>query len=259
MRDILRPLPEPPDLVLTGESPTFSLAPARLCFSDEDLVDLSPVFSAAARSLLPDLTRGAALDESLVPERSLNRLSLLSRPSFSLSCSAACLASSGSALGITWKKKRKHSNKLLTSLPLVGGHVFVTSLPLLRAPLYCLHVTQHFRWNFISCASSISPAHNLGCVVVKTSYKTCPSIRRFVQSATDDSQSMRPHGKKASFRGVMFWWASLQVSQAWIRRNPFTPKGDQCQISPAASPQILHHTVWRTWLFITYSDERWLY
>ena len=38
--------------------------------------------------------------------------------------------------------------------------------------------------------------------------------------------------------------------------NPFTPKSDQCQISPAASPQILHHTVWRTWLFITYLDER---
>ena len=41
--------------------------------------------------------------------------------------------------------------------------------------------------------------------------------------------------------------------------NPFTPKSDQCQISPAASPKILHHTVWRTWLFIVYSDERWLY
>ena len=34
---------------------------------------------------------------------------------------------------------------------------------------------------------------------------------------------------------------------------------DQCQISPAASPEIFHHTVWRTWLFIAYSDERWLY
>ena len=30
--------------------------------------------------------------------------------------------------------------------------------------------------------------------------------------------------------------------------NPFTPKSDQCQIFPAASPEILHHTVWRTWL-----------
>ena len=41
--------------------------------------------------------------------------------------------------------------------------------------------------------------------------------------------------------------------------NPFIPKSDQFQISPAASPAILHHTVWRTRLFIAYSDERWLY
>ena len=41
--------------------------------------------------------------------------------------------------------------------------------------------------------------------------------------------------------------------------NPFIPKSDQFQISAAASPEILQHTVWRTWLFIAYSDERWLY
>ena len=28
---------------------------------------------------------------------------------------------------------------------------------------------------------------------------------------------------------------------------------------PAASPEILCYTVWRTWLSIAYSDERWLY
>ena len=33
---------------------------------------------------------------------------------------------------------------------------------------------------------------------------------------------------------------------------------DQFQISPAA-PEISHHTVWRPWLFIPYSDERWLH
>ena len=43
-----------------------------------------------------------------------------------------------------------------------------------------------------------------------------------------------------------------------LRFNPFTPESDQCQISPAASPEILHHTVRRTWLFIAYSDEKWL-
>ena len=37
--------------------------------------------------------------------------------------------------------------------------------------------------------------------------------------------------------------------------NPFTPKSDQFQISPAASPEIWHHTVWRTWLFITYLED----
>ena len=37
--------------------------------------------------------------------------------------------------------------------------------------------------------------------------------------------------------------------------NPFTAKSDQFQISPAASPEILHHTEWRTWPFIAYSDE----
>ena len=39
----------------------------------------------------------------------------------------------------------------------------------------------------------------------------------------------------------------------------FTPKSEQFKISPAALPEILHHTVWRTWLFITYSYQRWLY
>ena len=32
---------------------------------------------------------------------------------------------------------------------------------------------------------------------------------------------------------------------------------DQFQISPASSPEILHHTVWRIWLFTAYSDKRW--
>ena len=39
---------------------------------------------------------------------------------------------------------------------------------------------------------------------------------------------------------------------------PF-PKSDQFQISPTASPEILHHAGWGTWLFIAYSDERWLH
>ena len=45
---------------------------------------------------------------------------------------------------------------------------------------------------------------------------------------------------------------------AAILFNPFTPESDQSQISPPAPPEILHHTVRRTWLIIAYSDERWL-
>ena len=43
--------------------------------------------------------------------------------------------------------------------------------------------------------------------------------------------------------------------------HPFTPKSDQCQLSPAASPVILCHTLWRTWLFISLltPDKRLLY
>ena len=37
-----------------------------------------------------------------------------------------------------------------------------------------------------------------------------------------------------------------------LKLNPFTPKTDQFQISPAASPAILHHIVWRTWRFRAY-------
>ena len=37
---------------------------------------------------------------------------------------------------------------------------------------------------------------------------------------------------------------------------PLAFPSDQFQLSLAASPEILHHTVWRTWLFIAYSDER---
>ena len=52
---------------------------------------------------------------------------------------------------------------------------------------------------------------------------------------------------------------SLLVLHYAVLVNPFTPKSDQVQISPAASPVILHHTVWRTWFFIAYEVDKWLY
>ena len=44
-------------------------------------------------------------------------------------------------------------------------------------------------------------------------------------------------------------------SAGYTRLNSFTPKSDQFQISPVASPEIYHHTVWRTWLFIVCSHQ----
>ena len=49
------------------------------------------------------------------------------------------------------------------------------------------------------------------------------------------------------------------LERSWNWFNPFTPESDQRPTIPAASPELLHHTVWRTWLFIAYSDKRWLY
>ena len=53
-----------------------------------------------------------------------------------------------------------------------------------------------------------------------------------------------------------YWkgWENVLFELGIERVNPSTPKSDQVQISPVASPVILHHTVWRTWPFIACSD-----
>ena len=61
---------------------------------------------------------------------------------------------------------------------------------------------------------------------------------------------------------IYYQFSLMQVSlKGWdnVLFNPFTPKSDQLQISPAPSPELLHHTLWRTWRFIVYSEDRWLY
>ena len=54
-------------------------------------------------------------------------------------------------------------------------------------------------------------------------------------------------------------WNLITMSVTISENYPFTPESDERQNSPAASQEIWHHTVWRTWLFIAYSDEKWLY
>ena len=51
----------------------------------------------------------------------------------------------------------------------------------------------------------------------------------------------------------------LLIFVFWLTRVACT-RSDQCLIPPAASQlDIFRHTVWGTWLFIAYSDRRWLY
>ena len=67
------------------------------------------------------------------------------------------------------------------------------------------------------------------------------------------------------FSGLDSNVACCNIVNSWVNIiyfdtiNAFAPKSDQCQISPAASQEILHHAVWRSWLFIANSDVRWLY
>ena len=64
-----------------------------------------------------------------------------------------------------------------------------------------------------------------------------------------------------NFANVMFLWGFCHLEWVCLKRksevvdtplpsrtNPHSPWWS-IQISPAASPEILHHTVWRTWLF----------
>ena len=69
------------------------------------------------------------------------------------------------------------------------------------------------------------------------------------------------HNFTVSGNGILGKITKMLVAkvQQSLSVNPFTPESDQCQNSPAASQEIWHHTVWRTWLFIAYSDEKWLY
>ena len=86
--------------------------------------------------------------------------------------------------------------------------------------------------------------------------KGVPLVWNPALSGTPHTKLM-PSAPTPTLRGTSpLLTASVELN-VWL--NPFTPESDQCQISPAASQEIWHHTVWRIWLFIAYSDERWLY
>ena len=67
-----------------------------------------------------------------------------------------------------------------------------------------------------------------------------------------------PHALTSHYALTQTLFATLNpFARSRHHCNPFSPKSDQRQISPAASPRIFHHTVWRTWLFIAYLVDRW--
>ena len=95
----------------------------------------------------------------------------------------------------------------------------------------------------------------------KQNRKDCDKMMKFgarTQTEKRLSQTLSSFRVGALDVGITLFLAhSLHGSiRVYSTINPFTPKSDQCQISPGASAEILHPTVWRTWLFIAYSDER---
>ena len=90
----------------------------------------------------------------------------------------------------------------------------------------------------------------------RNEWKAC----MFICSGDHKHQPLHPAGGGEGYSvsrsvGIMCHWHCESLTLF----NPFTPESDRCQNSPAASQEIWHHTVWRTWLFIAYSDEKWLY
>ena len=53
-------------------------------------------------------------------------------------------------------------------------------------------------------------------------------------------------------------WSGYELARESIKQTLSLAKSDGVQNSSAASPEIQHRTVWRTWLFIAYSDKSFL-
>ena len=128
------------------------------------------------------------------------------------------------------------------------------NLPCVRTVLIRIFISQDFDPLVVRARRACLPRGKSrhGSFLTKThafrAHKT-NYAREILASNSEICRSVRPW---PSFLG-----RAMEICSA--QSIPFTPKGDQFQISPAASPAILHHTVWRAWLFIGYSDERLFY
>ena len=128
---------------------------------------------------------------------------------------------------------------------------------------------------FQQCSNRWSPLVRPSCKVappcpVRVSWgRSCVfCVQKSLESKLSDVNS----SSKAEMSELMLTLKNLkEKSDEWKVRHttapsapltlyyPFTPTSYQFQVSPAASPEISHHVVWRTWLFIAYSNEWWLY
>ena len=124
--------------------------------------------------------------------------------------------------------------------------------------IFCSFSAKFIKMPFFVCYQLKSePAGLRRCVQWNTGLSTKSwsqwwnAIRK-INGSRCDRRPFITHSDKANAQNFSSQFFHC-FSPTWSTLSPFTPKSDQVQISPAASPVILHHKVWRTWLFIAYS------
>ena len=92
-------------------------------------------------------------------------------------------------------------------------------------------------------------------VIIPKSNKLASNKYR-ISSNKRPSSIKRPHPPRN-----MLQWEKQMMNQLYFYRIatfPLLTTVDQFQISPASSPETLHHSMKNSWLSIAYSVERWL-
>ena len=144
-------------------------------------------------------------------------------------------------------------------------HVMFT---LLRQPYstlqFCMEIALSSTLILQSSAltSGVANATNLVALATKTSVavvKLWPRLHSNIISRQEMRLIFSPILSPANYTTDKYCMCVYNIHGNFHHvSNTFIPKSGQCQISLAASPEILHHTVWRSWLFIAYSAEKWL-
>ena len=97
------------------------------------------------------------------------------------------------------------------------------------------------------------------CGVSKKQLRSHPRLSALVQKKKPFNTAYKIFDRSCFYQLPILIAAFVHLSLKDCENVLSELVSDQFRISPADSPEIFHHTVWRTWLFIAYSDERWLY